>query len=711
MNDRIKELVRILNQAADAYYNGEEIMSNFEYDKLYDELVELENRTGIILSDSPTKNVGAEVVDQLPKATHKYPALSLAKTKNVDDYCASFQKYICSDEHQRNFHGLEGNLVVVSWKLDGSTVVCTYEPDEDGKSSRLVSLVTRGNGEIGSVITHNAPYIHGIPMKIPDYCGNLIVRGEALMSYEEFDRINSSLPVEEQFKNPRNLANATISLLDSREMRKRKINFKAFELVEIDTPVNTFSANDYISDRLLWLSEHGFDVVPYSNVYFSNLKGEVEKWTLRAKDYEFPVDGLVSFMNDRSFSQTLKGTAHNPHIMCGYALKWEDEVAKSTLRDIEWSASRTGLLNPVAVFDPVELAGTTVIRASLHNLSYIESLNLQIGDEIGIIKANMIIPQVVINYSKLTHPQVNEENFKDLTCPVCHEKVSIKNTVGATNSLVVMCENSECVAKHIGKLVHFCERDCMNLIGMSEMTISKFIDAGIIREYQDFFMLDMHPEIAVMEGFGERSWQKMVTSAYNASQHVTFVNFIHSLGIPNIGKGQAKLLKNYILDNYSSEHETTVLKSFARLIKERFDFTNIDGVGEVLNQSIYDYFTSKTPFDETIVDDIFYDSEETEIGRLLTHLRFEDEWASKTSLSSGIAGKTFVITGAVNHFKNRDELKEKIESLGGKCTGSVTKNTDFLINNDVTSTSGKNKKAKELNIPIISEDEFLKLVK
>lgn len=724
-NKRMLELIDKLNAASAAYYNGEEIMSNFEYDKLYDELTALESATGVILPDSPTQRAGAEAVDELPKFRHEYVALSLAKTKDVDEYIARFREHVFSARHEEIHNHKHNNNVALMWKCDGSTVQLYYN------GGRLEHAVTRGNGEVGSVIDHNAPYIKGIPMTIP-FTGKLVVRGEALMTYTEFERINSELPVEEQYKNPRNLANATISLLDSREMRRREIVFHAFDLVakedsaadreaheqtaaDFDTANGERAAagdlwftdlGDDFMERLNWLADMGFNVVERVEVSVDELKETLALWEKRVSEIDFPVDGLVCTMCDCAYSRDLPGTGHNPHIMKGMALKWQDETAETTLRDIKWQATRTGLLAPVAEFDSVELEGTTVNRATLHNLSYILSMDLKLGDTVQIAKMNKIIPAVVQNDSK-DREWDGEVLPEDLmtryavpaVCPVCGAKTELEFTGGNTRSFVVKCPNSACAAKKIRSLAHFCERDCMNIIGMSEATVEKFVDEGIVRDYTDFFKLGEHPEIAKMEGFGEKSWQKFVNAAENAKK-CTFSGLFNALGIVNLGKGQAKLLYNYYAQNGNAGERVSEL--FLADVKAGRDLSEIEGIGPVMNQAIHAWAedSSYMVFERLyalvdITDDVIPE-------------RTEESGAGEAA--AAVNGKTFVITGAVYHFKNRDELKEKIESLGGKAAGSVSSKTDFLINNDVTSTSGKNKKAKELNVPIISEEDFLKMI-
>ena len=406
-------------------------MSNYEYDALFDELVKLEKETGIILPNSPTQKVGSEVVNDLPKDKHEFPAKSLGKTKSYEDFVAEFRK----GEKATNC-----KEAVLTWKLDGLTIQCTYE---DGK---LIKAVTRGNGEIGSVITHNAPYIKGLAMTIP-YKGKAVFRGEATMTYSEFNRINNSLPEnEEKYKNPRNLANATVQLYDSNVMRTREIQFHAFSLVYCDDMPNSFV------DRLDFMKAQGVFVVPYAHCSIDCLENVMRQWEKMVNNFDIPVDGLVAAFNDAAYANSLPGTSNKPNPLVGYAFKWADETTETILRDIEWSASRTGLLNPVAIFDPVELEGTTVTRASLHNVSYIEERNLKIGDRITFYKANKIIPQIAENLDKNKCGMISIIK----TCPICGEPISL---VSDNDTVVAKCKNENCKAKLVGKFTHFVERD------------------------------------------------------------------------------------------------------------------------------------------------------------------------------------------------------------------------------------------------------------
>lgn len=669
--ERMKELVQLLNHAGEVYYNtGNEIMSNKEYDALYAELHALELQTGITLPDSPTQRVGAEVVTELPKEQHEYPALSLDKTKDITEFPKLFNT--------------RDKMAVVMWKMDGSTLQVTYD------NGRLTKAVTRGNGEIGSNVTHNAPYINGLPMTIPAK-GHIVVRGEVVMTYSEFERINQELPPEDQYKNARNLANATLSMLDSREMRKRELWFYAFKLVHSDQKMipETFST------QMLFMANQGINIVECSAVSADELEQEMNDFSSRVPELDFPVDGLVVAANDVVYAETQPGTGHHPNKLIGFAYKWQDETAETTLINIEWSASRTGLLNPVAVFEPVELEGTTVTRASLHNVSNIKRLQLRPGNRITVFKANKIIPQVdqnldmqgVLTYAG-SHP---------VCCPCCGKETS--PVISKDSVEVAVCRNPECPAKNIGRFVHFASRDCMNITGFSSATIEKFVEKGIIRKFADFFTLPFFKdEIIAMEGFGEKSYQKLVDAAEKA-RHTSFVPFVTALGIPGIGKGQAKLL--------NKEYAGDVMIFFMDAYDRKY-FSRIEGIGEVLEDNIWRWANEYLSFI------VFVDSPQEkihgvnwEIAELLKQIEFSSENAPS---GNALSGMTFVITGSLNHYENRDALVAVIEQNGGKVSGSVSAKTTYLINNDVESTSGKNKKTKELDVKIISEDDFMELL-
>lgn len=679
----MRECIDTLNKASAAYYNGgNTIMSDQEWDAMFDRLKKMEEETGIVYPDSPTHSVGAPVkVDELQIVKHEFPALSLDKTKDIQEFPEIFKRRAAG-------------MAVVMWKLDGGTIVLTYDNGE------LIRAATRGNGEVGSDITHNAPYIKGIPMKIP-YKGHLVTRGEAVMSYGEFERINSGIVNEEdQYANPRNLANATIIMQDSAEMKDRKIQFFAFKLVYMDDPLP--ESQDTFMGRLNYLDSLGFDTVYrlYGDSQ-SDLIDVMNGFSDAVPQFEYPVDGLVVASDDVRYAEKLPETGRHPNPLVGYALKWKDEEVKTTLTEIEWSPSRTGRINPVAVFDPVHLEGTEVTRASLHNVSILKEKRLRVGDSITVFKANKIIPQIAKNLtpgSKLTYAESHP-----VYCPCCGQETEPRITCKDGRTVeVAMCMNPECPAKHVKKFVHFVERDCMNIKGLSEATLQKFIERGFIREFADLYHLDRYKDqIVTMEGFGQKSYDNLIT-AVEASRKVTFVPFIHALGIPNIGKGQAKL--------FNKEYSGDVKKFFLDVF-QRHDFTHIEGIGEVLNDNLWRWgneYLRYIPFED--YSDRIWPLLNLEIYNLLKEVEIQVPEKVSTAAVS-LNGKTFVITGKLNHFVNRDALVAKIEELGGKSSGSVSKNTSYLINNDVESTSGKNKKAKELNVPIISEDDFLKMFK
>lgn len=688
MEERMKELASRLNAAADAYYNhGKETMSNLEYDILYDELLQMERESKVVLPDSPTQKAGYKAVDSLPKALHEVPALSLDKTKDISAFREAFAKR----------PGMETGDAVVMWKMDGSTVIATYD---DGKLTRLA---TRGNGAEGSDITHNAGHIEGLPRRI-GYKGHLVVRGEAVMSYQEFERINEALPSgAEPYKNPRNLANASIMLLDSRELAQREIWFHAFKLVSAGAELKGMR----MSSSFAWLKSLGFHVVEHElartdvpETENGSIENVMAGFSARAGKYQFPVDGLVVASDDAGFADRQPGTGHNPDRLAGYALKWQDEAVETTLKRIEWSPSRTGLINPVAVFEPVELEGTTISRASLHNVSIVKGLRLRVGDRISVYKANKIIPQVAENLTK--GEALSYEESHPLACPCCGSKAD--SMISGSDTEVAVCPNEKCPAKLIKKFVHFVERDCMNIEGMSEATIERLVDAGIIRQFADFFRLPFfQDEIAGMEGFGEKSCQNMVKAAERAKK-TSFVPFLHALGIPNIGKGQAKLLDR----EFGGDVE-----AFFEAAAHGKGFQHIAGIGDVMEESIWKWAKENLAWWETRNSpDVMVRRRASSAGMsweiydLFQYLTFEKDTASAGS-EGCLSGKIFVITGGLNHFPNRGALVSLIEASGGKAAGSVSSKTSFLINNDLSSTSGKNRKAKELGIPIISEEQFL----
>lgn len=655
--ERIKELVTVLNEAGKAYYSeSREIMSNFEYDRLYDELVRLEAETGFIMAGSPTRNVGYEVLSELPKERHPEPMLSLDKTKDV----AALQAWLKDEKG------------VLSWKMDGLTIVLTYENGE------LVKAVTRGNGEVGEVITNNARVFVNLPVTIP-YKGRLVLRGEAVITYSDFERINEEIEaqnlnraendqggVQAKYKNPRNLCSGSVRQLNNEITAKRNVNFFAFALVSAD-------GVDFHNSRKAqfdWLMEQGFTVVEHKVVTADTVEETVQWFFAQIAENDFPSDGLVIIYDDIAYGLSLGRTAKFPRN--AFAFKWKDETAQTVLKEIEWSPSRTGLINPVAIFEPVELEGTTVSRASVHNVSILEELALGIGDEITVYKANMIIPQIADNLTRsgrLTIPD---------TCPVCKEKTVIKQQ---NDVKVLYCVNENCQAKHVKGFTHFVSRDAMNIDGLSEATLEKFIQKGFVKEFADLFHLNRYKDdIIDMEGFGEKSYDRLISSVEEARK-VTPAKLIYSLGIANIGLSNAKL----ICRHFDNDIEQVVHAGQEEIV-------GIDGIGEVIAESLTDYFG-----DEENVR-CFYD--------LLKEVELLQENISSDGKLNGLV---FVITGNVEHFANRNELKAYIEQNGGKTTGSVTSKTNYLINNDVHSASSKNKKAQELGVKIISEEEFLKL--
>lgn len=650
--ERLKELVSLLNKASLAYYQKDtEIMSNLEYDRLYDELVTLEQETGIVLANSPTIHVGYEVLSELEKQPHPSPMLSLDKTKDA----AALKNFLGSHEG------------VLSWKLDGLTVVLTYENGE------LQNAVTRGNGEIGEVITNNAKTFVNLPKSIP-YKGSLVIRGEAVIKYSDFNRMNAEISeAEEKYKNPRNLCSGSVRQLNNEITAKRHVHFYAFALVEDvleDSMINEYGFDNSITGRFVWLKQQGFDVVEYFLVTADTVEAQVMDFAARIPDNDIPSDGLVLSFNDIAYGRSLGRTAKFPRD--SIAFKWADELAETTLTDVEWSPSRTGLINPVAIFEPVELEGTTVSRASLHNVSILRALGLGIGDRITVYKANMIIPQVAENLTRSNNLEIPK------ICPACGKETSLQDVNGVQS---LYCLNPECSAKQIKGFSHFVSRNAMNIDGLSDATLEKFIESGFLKRLPDIFHLDRYrDEIVEMEGFGEKSYHNLMESV-EVARKVTMAKFIYSLGISGIGLANAKV----IVSHFNQDFEKITNASVEELV-------DIDGIGEVLAQAFYDFF---------------HDSERMQmVHDLLKEITFEQE---ETAGSQTLEGKIFVITGSVEHFANRNELKEYIERLGGKVTGSVSKNTDYLINNDIHSNSSKNKKANELGIPILSEEDFIKL--
>ena len=643
---KMKELAQKLNQASKAYYQEDrEIMSNLEYDALYDQLAELEKETGTVLAGSPTISVGYESVDALPKENHERPMLSLDKTKDR--------------EVLREFIGPRKTLL--SWKLDGLTIVLTYE------NGRLLKAVTRGNGTVGEVITNNARVFKNIPLQIP-YQGRLVLRGEAIITYSDFQRINESIEdVDARYKNPRNLCSGSVRQLNNQVTASRNVRFYAFSLVS--APEVDFDNSH--ENQFQWLKGQGFDVVEYRVVTASTLDQAMGYFSTAITKNDFPSDGLVALYDDIAYGESLGRTAKFPRN--AFAFKWADEIRETHLLKIQWSPSRTGLINPVAVFEPVEREGTTVSRARVHNVSIVKQLKLGIGDTIRVYKANMIIPQIAENLTCSDNLVIPD------TCPACGGKAHVckENDVEA-----LYCMNPDCAAKKIRGFTLFASRDAMNIDGLSQSTLEKFIAMGFIHEFADIFQLDRHKDAIIeMEGFGEKSYENLILSLDKA-RNTTLSRVIYSLGIPGIGLANAKVICRHFKDDLSSVRQASMEEISA-----------IDGIGPVLAGNIYSYFHDK--------------ENNQKLDRLMGFLILHAEAASQTQIFAGV---TFVITGSVTHFANRNEMKALIESLGGKVTGSVTGKTTYLINNDTMSNSSKNKKAKELGIPIISEEEFLKLV-
>ena len=642
---RMKELVEKLDQAAKAYYQEDrEIMSNQEYDSLYDQLEQLEKETGTVLTNSPTVRVGYEAVNELPKEEHPSPMLSLDKTKDK--------------EVLRGFIG--NHKCLLSWKLDGLTIVLTYENGE------LVKAVTRGNGIVGEVITNNARVFKNIPLRIP-YKGQLVLRGEAIITYSEFERINETIgDADAKYKNPRNLCSGSVRQLNNEITAKRNVRFYAFALVS----AQDVDFSNSREQQFIWLKKQGFEVVEYKVVTSESLDEAMDYFSKAIVNNDFPSDGLVVTYDDIAYGESLGSTAKFPRN--SFAFKWADEMRETRLVDMEWSPSRTGLINPVAIFEPVELEGTTVSRASVHNISIVKELQLGIGDTIKVYKANMIIPQIAENLTRSSNLVIPDK------CPVCGQEARIRKE---NDVETLYCMNPDCVAKKIKSFSLFTSRDAMNIDGLSEATLEKFIAMGFIHNFGDIFEIGKYKDqIVEMEGFGQKSFDNLMVSLEKAKK-TTLAKVIYSLGITGIGLANAKVICKYFDDDiekirYADEEE----------------ISSIEGIGPVIARSLADYFKSA--------------ENNQKLDHLLSHLHLVHE---ETSAEQVFAGKTFVITGSVEHFSNRSEAKEFIEARGGKVTGSVTKKTDYLINNDKTSASSKNKKAQELGIPILSEEDFLEL--
>ncbi len=666
--DRIKELTTILNDAAKAYYQGsKEIMSNMTYDKLYDELLKLEEETGVVLAGSPTHKVGYEILSELPEIKHESPMLSLDKTKEPEVLSAWL-----SDK--------EG---VLSWKLDGLTIVLTYENGE------LVRAVTRGNGEVGELITQNAMQFENLPHKI-NFKGKLVIRGEAVIGYKAFKRINEEIPdADARYKNPRNLCSGSVRQLNPYITKERHVRLIVFQLVDLESLENTdILPKSLFTEQMKWLKNQGFEVVEHVLTDSKKIFNDIEYFKDRIAGNEYPSDGLVLTYDDVEYGKSLGRTAKFPRH--SIAFKWADETAETVLREIEWSASRTGLINPVAIFDPVELEGTTVTRASLHNLSIVSELKLGIGDRITVYKANMIIPQIAENLTKSDNLSIPDK------CPVCSGKTEIRKD---NDAAYLYCTNPECSAKKIKAFELLCSRDALNIDGLSEMKLEKLIGAGFIHEYEDLFLLERHhDEIVKMEGFGEKSYINLINAA-NKAKDTEGYRLLYGLGIPGIGLSNAKIIAK------------TAGNSFEKMEKFGFEELNkIDGIGDVLAKAYVAYFDDRNKREEAerLYALLNINTDDTDTGESLSVRVGEEElFISRNKLD----GKIFVITGDVNIFVNRREVKALIENLGGKVTGSVSNKTTYLINNDNLSQSSKNKKAKELGISIITEKEFIEMLK
>lgn len=642
--NRMKELIEILNNASRLYYQySTPIMTDFEYDKLYDELEKLEKETNTILSNSPTQNVEPEAIDSLVKVEHPAPMLSLSKTKGISELAS--------------FLGNQEGLI--SWKLDGLTIVLTYK---DGK---LSSGVTRGNGIIGEVVTENVKKFKNIPLTIP-YKGTLVVRGEAVIKYSDFNKMNEELDDDSsQYKNPRNLCSGSVRQLDSKVTAKRNVNCIIFALIESEKKFKLKS------EEFEWLKSLGFDVVEYHKVTSNNIEEQVLYFKNKINEYDIPSDGLVLLYNDIEYGKQLGTTAKYPKN--AIAFKWQDETAETKLIDVDWLVSRTGLINPVAVFEPVELEGTIVSRASLHNVSILQGLSLGIGDTILVYKANMIIPQIADNLTQSNSLAIPNK------CPVCNHEAKI---ISSNDVKYLYCMNDFCPAKLVKRLSQFTSRNAMNIEGLSDAIINKLADEGLIKTYADIYNLKRYKnDIISFEGFGEKSYDNLINSI-EKSRNVKLANFIFALGIPDIGLSRAKL----ICKNYSNDINKIRNLTFEELSK-------IDGIGEIIAKGWIDTFNNNDFIKE--------------LELLLKEVNFTD-----TSIDNNqpLKDLTFVITGSVNNFTNRDELVEYIESYGGKVVKAISNNVNYLINNDITSTSTKNTKAKELGIKIISENDLMSMI-
>ena len=644
MIKKIKELTEILNNARKAYYQeNKQLMSDFEYDKLYDELYELEKKSGITLSNSPTINVGYKIISKLNKVKHSKKMLSLDKTKEI----SKLEDFLNDKE------------AILSLKIDGLTIVLIYENGE------LKQAITRGNGDVGEDVTHNVSVFKNVPLKIP-FDKKLIIRGEAVISFDEFKKINEKLNNEEKYKNPRNLCSGTVRQLNNKITGERNVNYIAFSLVE------NINNETLKSNQLNFLKNLGFDIVEYKIVNKTNVASTVKYFEKIVPLNKFATDGLVLTFNDINYSNSLGSTSKFPKD--SIAFKWSDDLAETILLNVEWNTSRTGLINPIAIFEPVELEGTTVNRASLHNISVIKNLSLGIGDKISVYKANMIIPQIAENFTKSNNLEI------PTNCPVCNEETEIINI---RDGYALKCTNPNCNAKLIQSITHYVSRDAMNIEGFSEATIEKFIENGILSSYSDiYFIENFKDKIIEMRGFGEKSYFNLIQSI-EKSKNVYLSNFIYALGIDEVGISNAKLLVKYFKGDFNKIINCT-----------DEDLINIEGFGKIISNSVVSYFKNKENLKNLniVLEKINILKENFDLSNLI------------------LKEKIFVITGSLEIFKNRKELTEKIESLGGKVSSSISSKTNYLINNDINSNSSKNKKANELNIPIISEQDFLKLI-
>lgn len=644
--DKMRELVDVLNDASKAYYQeSREIMTNQQYDALYDQLEALEKATGVVMANSPTINVGYEVLSDLIKEAHPERMLSLDKTKDPEQLVS----------------WLGNQKGILSWKLDGLTIVLTYR---DGK---LYKAVTRGNGQVGEVVTNNAKTFINLPLNI-DFKGELVLRGEAVISYDDFEKINESIADESsKYKNPRNLCSGSVRQLNNQITAQRRVRFFAFNLVSASG--QEFQLR---SQQFNWLKERGFQVVDYKLVEADTIKSKIEEFEKSIEKNPIPSDGLVLTYDDIKYGKSLGTTSKFPRD--SIAFKWKDEVRETVLREIEWSASRTGLINPIAIFDPVELEGTTVSRASVHNVSVMRELKLGIGDRINVYKANMIIPQIRENLTCSNSIQIPKN------CPVCQSKTRIDNENGVET---LVCPNPECQAKQIKSFTLFVSRDGMNIDGLSEMTLEKLIAKGLIKEPADLFKVEQFRDVIInMEGFGDKSFENLKKSV-EAARNTTCERLLYSLGIPGIGKANARLIAKHCHNKWDVIQNIT----FDELL-------TIDGIGDVMAESFCQYFEKE--------------KNKKNISDLLEQVHLDE---SEEISYSTLGGKTFVITGSLNDFENRDALKNEIEKAGGKVSGSVSGKTDFLINNNTASGSEKNKKARELGVPIIDENTIIEWLK